>query len=97
MVVRGMSLRTPEAYLAAGRGRAQPYHQRPAALSAPPGAGYLRLMLCWISLVPPAMGYCRALRARLSQRGASGTTSVGIVHERVSAQQLGGKLRNPHA
>src|SRR5262249_21462255 len=35
------------------------------------------MMLRWISLVPPAMVYCRALTTRLYQRGASGTASLG--------------------
>src|SRR4030095_14795140 len=35
------------------------------------------MMLRWISLVPPAMVYCRALSTRLYQRGPSGTCSLG--------------------
>src|SRR6266851_6372418 len=35
------------------------------------------MMLRWISLVPPAIVYCRAPNTRWSQRGASGTASVG--------------------
>ena len=35
------------------------------------------MMLRWISLVPPAMVYCRALSTRLYQRGPSGTCALG--------------------
>ncbi len=35
------------------------------------------MMLRWISLVPPAIVYCRAPRTRWNQRSASGTASVG--------------------
>jgi len=35
------------------------------------------MMFRWISLVPPAMVYWRALTTRLYQRGASGTSAVG--------------------
>jgi hypothetical protein len=36
------------------------------------------MMLRWISLVPPAIVYCRAPSTRCIQRGASGTVSVGV-------------------
>ncbi len=36
------------------------------------------MMLRWISLVPPAIVYCRAPNTRCSQRDASGTASVGV-------------------
>lgn len=52
LVVRGMSLRTQEAYLAAVRGLAQHYHQRPEALSAQPGEGYLRHLIAPRHLAP---------------------------------------------
>ena len=36
------------------------------------------MMLRWISLVPPAIVYCRAPKTRWVQRGASGTSSVVV-------------------
>jgi hypothetical protein len=36
------------------------------------------MMLRWISLVPPAIVYCRAPSTRCVQRGASGTSSVVV-------------------
>src|SRR5262245_65474777 len=42
LVVRGMSLRTQEAYLAAVAGLAEHYHRRPDALDVPQVGGYIR-------------------------------------------------------
>jgi site-specific recombinase XerD len=52
LVVRGMSPRTPEAYLAAVKGLAQHYHQRPDTLSEPQIEGYLRHLLEQRHLAP---------------------------------------------
>src|SRR5262249_33764902 len=55
--------------LAVKRGTAAQSFGRPSTRSP--------MMLRWISLVPPAIVYWRALTTRLNQRGASGTSAVG--------------------
>jgi site-specific recombinase XerD len=52
LVVRGMSPRTQEAYLAAVKGLAQHYHQRPETLSAQQVEGYLRHLIEQRPLAP---------------------------------------------
>ncbi len=52
LVVRGMSPRTQEAYLAAVKGLAQHYRQRPDALSAQPVEGYVRPLIEQRHLAP---------------------------------------------
>jgi len=52
LVVRGMSLRTQEAYLAAVKGLAQHYRQRPDILSAQQIEGYLRHLIEQRHLAP---------------------------------------------
>lgn len=52
LVVRGMSPRTQEAYLAAVAGLAKHYHQRPDILSAQPGEGYVRYWIEQRQLAP---------------------------------------------
>ena len=52
LVVRGLSPRTHEAYLAAVRGLAQHYHQRPDALSAQQVEGYIRHLIEQRHLAP---------------------------------------------
>jgi integrase/recombinase XerD len=52
LVVRGMSPRTQEAYLAAVKGLAQHYRQRPDTLSAPQVEGYLHHLIEQRHLAP---------------------------------------------
>jgi len=52
LVVRGMSPRTQEAYLAAVQGLAQHYRQRPDALSEPQIEGYIRHLIEQRHLAP---------------------------------------------
>jgi integrase/recombinase XerD len=52
LVVRGMSLRTQEAYLAAVKGLAQHYRQRPDTLSAQQVEGYIRHLIEQRHLAP---------------------------------------------
>src|SRR5882672_5615637 len=52
LVVRGMSPRTQEAYLAAVKGLAQHYRQRPDTLSAPQVEGYLHHLIKQRHLAP---------------------------------------------
>src|SRR5262249_55167089 len=52
LVVRGMSPRTQEAYLAAGKGLAQHYHQRPDTLSAQRVEGYVHHFTAQPHLAP---------------------------------------------
>jgi len=52
LVVRGMSLRTQEAYLAAVAGLAKHYHQRPDLLSIPQVEGYIRHLIEQRHLAP---------------------------------------------
>ena len=52
LVVRGMSPRTQEAYLAAVKGLAQHYHQRPDTLSAQQVEGYVRYLIEQRQLAP---------------------------------------------
>jgi len=52
LVVRGMSPRTQEAYLAAVRGLAQYYRQRPDTFSAQPVEGYIRYLIEQRQLAP---------------------------------------------
>jgi len=52
LVVRGRSLRTQEAYLAAVAGLAKHYHQRPDALSAQQVEGYIRHLIEQRHLAP---------------------------------------------
>ena len=56
LVVRGMSPRTQAAYLAAVRGLAQHYHQRPDTLSAQPVEGYVRHLIEHRHLAPNSVG-----------------------------------------
>jgi len=52
LVVRGMALRTQEAYLAAVKGLAQHYHQRPDILSVQQVEGYIRHLIEQRHLAP---------------------------------------------
>jgi len=52
LVVRGMSQRTEEPYLAAVAGLAKHYHQRPDTLSEPQGEGYVRHLIEQRHLAP---------------------------------------------
>jgi len=52
LVVRGMSPRTQEAYLAAVKGLAQHYHQRPDTLSTQQVEGYIRHLIEQRHLAP---------------------------------------------
>jgi hypothetical protein len=55
LVVRGMSPRTQEAYLAAVKGLAQHYHQRPDTLSAQQVEGYIRHLIEQRHLAPDSV------------------------------------------
>jgi integrase/recombinase XerD len=55
LVVRGMSPRTQEAYLAAVKGLAQHYHQRPDTLSEPQIEGYIRHLIEQRHLAPTSV------------------------------------------
>jgi len=56
LVVRGMAPRTQEAYLAAVKGLAQHYHQRPDTLSEPQIEGYIRHLIEQRHLAPNSVG-----------------------------------------
>jgi site-specific recombinase XerD len=56
LVLRGMSPRTQEAYLAAVAGLAKHYHQRPDTLSEQQTEGYIRYLIEQRHLAPNSVG-----------------------------------------